>query len=371
MTTLASTGKSSPVDNTQGFYQRLLRPLLFRFDPESVHEFALRVMRFGGAPLLQPAVRSLYAFDDQKLAVRLFGRVFPNPLGLAAGFDKNAVALPFLSALGFGHIELGTVTPRPQVGNPRPRIFRLPQDGGVINRMGFPSHGVERVLQNLPTQKNRAHGSLIGINVGKNKETPLEEAVNDYRQAIEALHPYADYLVINVSSPNTPQLRELQKREPLSELIRGVQEVNPNRLPLVVKVAPDLEWKELDDVLLACSDTNVSALIATNTTFSREGLITSIDEQGGLSGKPLFTRSRDVVRYIYTHTNGELPVIAAGGVSTAPDVIEMMKSGASLVQIYTGFIYEGPSLAKRVKQDLVRFLDREGLRSVHELIGVQ
>ena len=350
-------------------YSSTIRPLLFRFDSEHIHDVLIRAMSVASHEPIRSVVATLCASDDQRLAVRLFGRVFSNPLGLAAGFDKNCRAFPLLGALGFGHVEVGTVTPEPQPGNPKPRIFRLQKDKALINRMGFPSGGAGVAERALRARKAGRYQGILGVNLGKNKDTPLEEAVNDYRAAFERLAPFADYATINVSSPNTPQLRDLQRREPLAQLIAGVQEINPKRIPLLVKVAPDLTWEELDEVLAACSDRDIEGIIATNTTSSRGGLQENLDEQGGLSGAPLAERSCEVVRYIYQKTNGELPIVGVGGVSSASGVLKLMSSGASLVQLYTGFVYEGPGLVRKVKRDLVRFIDKNGLRSITEIIG--
>jgi dihydroorotate dehydrogenase len=287
-------------------------------------------------------------------------------VGLAAGFDKNAEIVPTLAALGFGHIEVGSITAEPQPGNPRPRIFRFPQSAALVNRMGFPSTGVAAVAPRLA----RVFGSvdaILGVNIGKTKIVPIDQALADYRATFAQVRDYADYFVLNVSSPNTPELRKLQERSRLTELLRGIQVENVARKPLLVKIAPDLTWPEIDDVLTCCFDADVAGIIATNTTFSREGLVPPTDEAGGMSGAPLHRRAVEVVRYIHGHTGGRLPIIGVGGVATASDVVDFLNAGAVLVQLYTALVYAGPGIVRAIHADLSRYLAREGLRSVAEI----
>jgi dihydroorotate dehydrogenase len=289
----------------------------------------------------------------------LFGLTFPNKLGMAAGFDKEVRVAAGLALLGFGHVEVGTLTPRPQIGNPRPRIFRLRQDRALINRMGFPNEGVDTAVANLQRLKNRTF--VLGVSLGKQKETPLAEATGDYVTVMQKVYGYADYLAVNISSPNTPGLRELQGGNYLSHLLAVLQVQNEQlaqqhglaKRPLLVKIAPDLTWLELDEILTAVQDNAISGIIATNTTLSRDGLTDGNQEQqGGLSGRPLARRSTEIIAYIHKHTQGQLPIIGVGGVETAVDAQAKLDAGASLVQLYTSLIYEGPRLAGSILRQL-------------------
>jgi dihydroorotate dehydrogenase len=289
----------------------------------------------------------------------LFGLTFPNKLGMAAGFDKEVRVTAGLALLGFGHVEVGTLTPRPQIGNPRPRIFRLRQDRALINRMGFPNEGVDTAVANLQRLKNRTF--VLGVSLGKQKETPLAEATGDYVTVMQKVYGYADYLAVNISSPNTPGLRELQGGNYLSHLLAVLQVQNEQlaqqhglaKRPLLVKIAPDLTWLELDEILTAVQDNAISGIIATNTTLSRDGLTDGNQEQqGGLSGRPLARRSTEIIAYIHKHTQGQLPIIGVGGVETAVDAQAKLDAGASLVQLYTSLIYEGPRLAGSILRQL-------------------
>jgi len=330
---------------------KFLRPFIFRFDPEQAHHITLKLLSLPIAPLL--AV--LFAGDDSGLAVTAFGLKFRNPIGLAAGYDKNGSALRGLAALGFGHLEVGTVTRQPQTGNPHPRIFRLSTDHAVINRMGFPNDGVEHLIKQIPQLPN----TKIGINIGKSKSTPLENAADDYCALLTQVAPYADYITVNVSSPNTPGLRQLQTKTFVNELLKEISTTRaslPQPKPILIKVAPDLTWPELDDILAASLAHGFDGIIATNTTLSREGLQASAplkDEVGGLSGQPLRARSTEMIRYIHQHTEGKLPIIGVGGVNNAIAALEKLEAGATLVQVYTGMIYEGPGLVKAIKQGLI------------------
>ncbi len=289
--------------------------------------------------------------------VHLFGLTFPNVLGMAAGFDKDVRVASGLAALGFGHVEVGTLTPRPQKGNPHPRIFRLMLDQALINRMGFPNEGVETAVPHLKALARQKRSFILGVSLGKQKETPLPEAAQDYLAVMQAVYPYADYLAVNVSSPNTPGLRDLQGGDYLGQLLRVLVGQNQKLAlqfqirprPLLVKIAPDLTWPELDGILTAGQDASVDGIIATNTTISREGLLTAAQvEAGGLSGRPLAARSNEIIGHIHQETGGRLPIIGVGGIFTAADIQAKLDAGASLVQLYTALIYEGPTLPGRL-----------------------
>lgn len=341
------------------WYQRLFWPLLRRFDAESVHERTLLALalafRFG----LGRWVLRLLAGERPSTPVSLFGITFPNVLGIASGFDKDARVAPGLAALGFGHVEVGTLTPQPQSGNPRPRIFRLPEDRALINRMGFPNNGVAAAVPRLLGMRERDF--VLGVSLGKQKETPLADAAGDYVEVMTAVYPYADYLAVNVSSPNTPGLRDLQGGDYLGHLLGRLRAENTrlaevqslSTRPLLVKIAPDLSWAELDTVLTAVLEHQIDGLIATNTTIDRQRLHSpNQSESGGLSGRPLRQRSTEIIAYINRQTQGKLPIIGAGGVQTATDVQAKLNAGASLVQIYTGLVYEGPGMAGRILRNL-------------------
>ncbi|NWG05284.1 MAG: quinone-dependent dihydroorotate dehydrogenase [Chloroflexi bacterium] len=335
-----------------------IRPLLFRLDPEAAHQLTLTVIRYAGIfPLSRWIVSQL--FRPPLKPVQAFGLTFRNPVGLAAGYDKDAVAINGLFALGFGHVEVGTITPRPQPGNPKPRIFRLVEDEAVINRMGFPSRGSEYVQKRL-SHIRRVGGAILGINIGKNKETPNEEAVLDYLVLLQDFAPHADYLVINISSPNTVGLRQLQGHDALSGLLtqlhaqRQLEEQKlGKRLPLLVKLAPDLAESELDDAIEVILQTRMDGVIATNTTLAREGLrSTRRGETGGLSGSPLAARSEAVLSQIIRRVDGKIPVVSSGGIMSPDDAKRRLALGASLVQVYTGLVYAGPGLVKQIVSSL-------------------
>jgi dihydroorotate dehydrogenase len=351
-------------------YEKLIRPLAFAIDPETAHELGLSALRYG---LASKAVRRLAA---RKCAgalepVERFGLRFPNPIGVAAGFDKNGVAVDQLAALGFGFVEVGTVTFRPQKGNEKPRVFRLPIDKALINRLGFNNDGAAAVADRL---KNVERMCVVGVNIGKNKDVPNEEAVGNYLRSFDIVHPVADYIAINVSSPNTPNLRELQKGDSLDELLAGIQERNLElgRKPLLVKIAPDLAEAEIESVVGSCIRHEVNGIIATNTTVSREGLKDPSIERlgsGGLSGKPLFAKSNEVISKIYACSKGKLPIIGVGGIFTPDDAFEKVAAGASLLQVYTGFVYRGPSCASILDRGLAAILKERGFRSLDEAVG--
>ena len=338
-------------------YKSLIRPILFQFDPEKVHHFTFGLIRFLSNLGFGPLFRRLYKIEDKRLERELFGLRFPNPVGLAAGFDKDALLFNELSNFGFGFIEIGTLTPRPQPGNPKKRLFRLKKDSAIINRMGFNNGGVAEAVERL----KRNNGVLIGGNIGKNKTTPNAEAVNDYLICFDELFAHVDYFVVNVSSPNTPNLRELQDKEPLTRLLEALQKRNGEKAaskPILLKIAPDLTDDQLMDIIDIVDETEIDGVIATNTTISREGLQT-VDKTvsdigaGGLSGKPLNERSTEVIRFLHTKSKGAFPIIGIGGIHSAADAIEKLNAGASLVQLYTGFIYEGPALIKDINKQLL------------------
>jgi len=342
-------------------YKALVKPALFTLDAERAHHLVFNNLRRAArVPGAKAMLRGLYDFQHPSLAREVFGLKFPNPVGLAAGFDKNATLTDELATLGFGFVEIGTVTPRPQAGNPQPRLFRLPKDEALVNRMGFNNDGVAVVAARLAQRQNRQ--LLIGGNIGKNKDTPNERAAEDYVACFEALAEEVDYFVVNVSSPNTPGLRQLQEKEPLIKLLQQVQERNLSRAqprPLLLKIAPDLTDSQLDDILEIARETKLSGLVSTNTTISREGLLTDAGQvtalgAGGLSGRPLRARATEVIRYLHQRSQGELPIIGAGGIHSARDAQEKLAAGASLVQLYTGFIYEGPALVSRINKALAR-----------------
>lgn len=346
-------------------YKRIILPILFRFDAETIHHAVTTLLKFAfSLPGVAAISRRLYVIDDPRLARTVFGLPFPNPVGMAAGFDKNAELVSELSDLGFGFVEIGTVTPRPQPGNPRPRLFRLKADQGLINRMGFNNKGVGPAGGRLRFfEKNRAgRPVIIGGNIGKNKDTPNENAISDYLIGFRELFDTVHYFVVNVSSPNTPGLRDLQEREPLTRLLSALQTENRQRpapKPILLKIAPDLTNGQLDDIIAIVAETGIAGVIATNTTISRSGLLTNpatVDQlgAGGVSGRPLRERSTEVIRYLHEQSGGAFPIIGVGGIFSAEDAQEKLRAGASLVQVYTSFIYEGPGLAKRINQALLR-----------------
>ncbi len=346
-------------------YKRIIRPILFCFDPEKVHYFTFALIRIlsriPGFPFL---FKAMYVVNDKRLETTVFGLTFKNPVGLAAGFDKDAKLYQELSNFGFGFIEIGTLTPIGQEGNPKKRLFRLKEDAAIINRMGFNNGGVQEAVERLKQNK----GVLIGGNIGKNKVTPNEEATKDYEICFDALFDYVDYFVVNVSSPNTPHLRELQDKEPLTKLLQTLQNKNlakpkPTRggaessgaKPILLKIAPDLTNAQLLDIIAIIAETKIAGVIATNTTISREGLLSeNKDETGGLSGKPLTNRSTEVIRFLSEKSNRAFPIIGVGGIHSAQDALDKLEAGASLIQLYTGFIYEGPGLVKEINKAILK-----------------
>lgn len=336
-------------------YKRIIRPLLFLFDPEWVHYFSFAFIRaIHRIPFVGTVIHTLYNTKNPSLAREVFGIHFPNPVGLAAGFDKDAKLYKELSNFGFGFIEIGTVTPKPQGGNAKPRLFRLKKDKGIINRMGFNNEGVVAAARRLRGNKN----VIIGGNIGKNKTTRNENAQEDYLFCFDALFDVVDYFVVNVSSPNTPNLRDLQEKEPLTALLNVLQQQNnskPKRKPILLKIAPDLTDAQLSDIIDIVNITKIDGVIATNTTLSRDGLQSPENltaQTGGLSGKPLTNRSTEVIRYLHTKSKGVFPIIGVGGIHTPNDAKAKLDAGASLVQLYTGFVYEGPAAVRRINASL-------------------
>lgn len=329
----------------------LLRPLLFQLDAEQAHHLTLALLRWAGAtPLTVWALQRLFACADPRLAVSAFGISFQNPVGLAAGYDKNGVAVPGLAALGFGHVEIGTITRQEQVGNPRPRVHRVPQAKAIINSMGFPNQGVAALrITGRPT--------ILGINIGKSKATPLEQAAEEYCFLLQQVYRQADYITVNISSPNTLNLRQLQARAAIESLLQAVtqqrDQLTPRR-PVLVKIAPDLSESEIDDVLAAIDLTGIDGIIATNTTVRREGIPPHCQTlPGGLSGAPLRAQATQVVRLIHQRTQGRLPIIGVGGILSAADALERLDAGATLIQLYTGLVYRGPGLVREIKRALL------------------
>jgi len=336
---------------------QFLKSLLFLLKPERAHHLTLSLLKLPGASLLAAGAPQK---DDERLGKTLFGLHFRNPIGLAAGLDKDAIAFNEFGNLGFGFIEIGTVTPRAQSGNEQPRLFRLPKNEALINRMGFNNHGARAAAERLKHRKDK--GLIIGGNIGKNKITPNENAVDDYVICFNTLYDVVDYFVVNVSSPNTPNLRALQEKEPLTNLLKTLQDLNAKKVktkPILLKIAPDLTDSQLDDIIDIVKETHIAGIIATNTTISREGLsynqseITKIGA-GGLSGKPLGKRSTEVIRYLKQKSNNAFPIIGVGGIHSASDAIEKLEAGADLIQLYTGFIYHGPALIKDIKNAILK-----------------
>lgn len=336
-------------------YTSLIRPVLFKFSPEAVHNFTIQYLHLVGKfPFAASVIRKAYPVtQSKKLERTVCGITFPHPVGLAAGLDKNAKAYTMFGAMGFSFVEVGTVTPKAQPGNPLPRLFRLPNDKAIINRMGFNNNGVGYMVNQL---KKRNSKLIIGGNIGKNKLTPNHDATSDYVTCFEELYDYVDYFVVNVSSPNTPNLRELQDKKPLTELLETLMYENvqkPKQKPIFLKIAPDLTHSQLDDIIEIVAQTKIAGIVATNTTITRNNLsypkeyIDSIGA-GGLSGAPETTMSTEIIRYLHTKSQGAFPIIGVGGIMTAQDAYEKLEAGASLIQLYSGFIYEGPALIERI-----------------------
>lgn len=359
----------------------LIRPILFRLPAESAHEFALKSLRVGlSTSLAREAVAKRLA-TSQFESLHRFGLEFRSPVGLAAGFDKNGSYVRELAALGFGFIEVGTVTNLPQPGNPKPRLFRLPSDGALINRLGFNNAGAAQVAENL---RRHRPDCVVGVNIGKSRDVAIEAAGDDYLASFDAVYDVADYVAVNVSSPNTPNLRELQRTDLLEQLLSALQERNDELAarrsrqpkPLLLKIAPDLSEAEIEQIVAVATNANIAAIIATNTTIHRERLQTPATEvqrlgDGGLSGVPLRPRSNEIIRTVYRLTKGTMPIIGVGGVFTADHAWEKICAGASLIQLYTGFIYEGPSVARRINEGLAAIMKRKGFAGIDEAVGSQ
>lgn len=344
-------------------YRSFVRPILFRLSPETAHEFALHSLS-----LIPPRLIAR-PFNNP---ISRFGLSFANPVGLAAGFDKNGIALQSLAALGFGFIEAGTVTYHPQPGNPRPRLFRLSEDQALINRAGFNNEGAAAFAKRV---EHHRPDCVLGVSIGKSKITPLDQAIDDYLASFELVHDVADYIAVNVSSPNTPQLRELQQSEQLASLLSALQSRNTNpKKPILVKLSPDLSRAEIESIVEVVDRLKIDGIIATNTTVSRDNLRTDAKRveafgEGGLSGKPLKHRSTQMIADLYRLTRGRIPLIGVGGIFTAEDAWEKIAAGASLVQLYTGLIYQGPGIAREINEGLARILEREGFANLDEAIG--
>ena len=341
-------------------YKIFIRPLLFLFDPEAVHYFSFSVIKYLSKLGFGSITRRIYTLEDPALEREVFGLKFKNPVGLAAGFDKNALLYNELSDFGFGFIEIGTLTPKPQDGNPKKRLFRLKKDQAIINRMGFNNAGVASAVKALKKQ----HNVLIGGNIGKNKITPNDQATEDYIICTQALWPHVDYFVVNVSSPNTPGLRELQEKAPLTALLKALKAENAvlatkyaqKPKPFLLKIAPDLTEHQLLDIIAIIQETQIDGVIATNTTISREGLLSEeslVNETGGLSGVPVRKRSTEVIRFLSEKSNKAFPIVGVGGIHSAEDALDKIEAGATLVQLWTGFVYEGPALVKKINKAIL------------------
>lgn len=361
-------------------YQFGLRRLLFAIDPELAHQWAIAFCQtVSNSPQLQSVVSKVCAYENSRLSQKLWGLEFANPVGLAAGFDKDAIAPCAWSSLGFGFAEVGTITAHAQTGNPQPRLFRLPADLAVLNRMGFNNRGAEATAVFLADYlPHHPLTTPLGINLGKSKITPLLEAKDDYLNSFQLLKDFGDYFVANVSSPNTPNLRDLQAVDQLQEIIQALQSANSQNKPILVKIAPDLNDADICAVVSLCMDLGVAGIMATNTTIARHNLKTQVlsatgqplsQEAGGISGNPLKERSTQVIRLIWQETNGKLPIIGIGGIFSADDAWSKITAGASLVQIYTGWIYQGPTVVKQILQGLVQKLDEKGFKHISEAVG--
>jgi dihydroorotate dehydrogenase len=359
-------------------YKHILKPLLFRMDPEKAHHLTIDGLHTAAEiPGMKALLNGLYGTQPSKeLMSSLWGLQFANPIGLAAGLDKNGVAIPGFSRIGFGFMEVGTVTPKPQTGNELPRLFRLPQDSALINRMGFNNVGVESMAQHL--KEAGKHTIPVAVNIGKNKATPNEQAEEDYRACIRGLYEYGDFFVVNISSPNTPDLRSLQHGDDLSRLLAAVRDEMKQQhckhggaeKPVLVKIAPDLQIEEIAYMVQTIQASGVSGIIASNTTISREGLThMHKGETGGLSGRPLTERSTQLIHTLYAQTRGKLPIIGSGGIFTAEDAYNKICAGASLVEVYTALIYEGPGLIRRLNEGLKALLHKNGFAHVSEAVG--
>ncbi|TGN11051.1 quinone-dependent dihydroorotate dehydrogenase [Leptospira ilyithenensis] len=350
-------------------YQNLLKPILFQFDPESAHHLVSSFFHLSQKiPFLNQTLSSVFNYDSPRLSQKVAGIHFPNPVGLAAGFDKTAELFPSLIHMGFGSVEVGTVTAKEQPGNEKPRLFRYGKEKALINRMGFNNPGADRVAELLKVQKK---SGVRGINAGKSKVTPLEESVSDYVYSFQKLVPYADYAVVNVSSPNTPGLRSLQSKEALTELITGIKKGFDGNfpVPLFLKLAPDLSLQELSENLELCLSLKTDGVILTNTTLDKKNLGPGAHPEGGLSGNPLFEKSLDFVSRAYQILKGRIPIIGVGGIDSGAKALQMFEAGANLIQIYTGYIYEGPFLPKTINTYLDRYMLKNNIKNIAEIVG--
>jgi dihydroorotate dehydrogenase len=359
-------------------YKKLIRPLLFIGDPENTHEHALALL--SKMTPLEGVLEQIFSVQDPRLRVKFDSLTFPNPVGLAGGFDKNGVAVRTIAGFGFGFMEIGAVTALAQPGNPKPRLYRLPEDQALINRLGFNNEGAAAIAQRLRALRERGKPLKIplGINLGRSKIVETKDAVADFLSAFDTLFSFGDFFTLNVSSPNTPQLRDLQEKNLLQGLLQAIQERNRDLAaragvkpkPILVKIAPDMEFSQADDIIEVALAEKISGLIATNATaFLRETLTSGSKEPGGLSGKPLKSLATSFVRHLYRAVSGKLPIIGVGGIFSADDAYEKIKAGATAVQIYTGFVYEGPAAVKRINQGLIRLMERDGYRSIAEAVG--
>lgn len=351
-------------------YEKLIRPALFNLTPETAHDFGIKALKIGlSSKFARAFAARRFAFESFG-SLQRFGLTFKNPLGIAAGFDKNGIVVNQLAALGFGFVEVGTVTFKPQKGNEKPRLFRLPEDMALINRLGFNNEGTPRVVERL---RKIEPNCVLGVNIGKNKDVPNEEAIENYLQSFDLASEAADYIAVNVSSPNTPNLRELQNADNLENLLSALQTRNQELFakPLLVKIAPDLSETEIEAIVDISLKLNLSGIIATNTTVKRENLKTKINETGGLSGKPLQNQSNEIIGKIYKYSKGKLPVIGVGGIFSAEDAFEKIALGACLLQAYTGFVYEGFAFARDINSGLAQILKEKGFSSLDEAIGHQ
>lgn len=356
-------------------YQSLVKPLAFKMDPEKVHNLVVNSVHYlYWFPGLSQMIRLIFGYEHPMLQSQFLGHVFPNPIGMAAGFDKDGLIYNSLFDLGFGFVEIGTVTPLPQPGNEKPRLFRLIEDQAIINRMGFNNFGLEKLTNKL---KKCSPKGVLGINIGKNKVTSIENAIDDYEKCLESVYNYSGYIAINVSSPNTESLRQLQEKDVLCNLLERVLNhrekkniENKKKVPILLKIAPDLSQDSLADIVDVIKQFPVDGVIATNTTIERNNLKSCLKEEtGGLSGKPLLSRSNEIIRFIYRENGNKCPIIGVGGIFNAEDAYEKFISGASLIQIYTALIYQGPSIVKQIKKGLVDLLKKNGYHTLNEAIG--